>query len=190
MIRPIIRTFTGRHVNPLDLKYDDIDIQDIAHALALCNRFSGHSKKPISVAQHSYYVHRVCANGIIKPERWLLRQALLHDASEAYLGDVSKWVKQHEAMEGYRYHEALAQRVIAERFGIPFEMHLMVKTADDLMVRFEGRHLTAGISPDFLAEHPNYPPVSDIERKDIGYWKAWSWKMAENQFLKTWEKVK
>src|SRR4051812_2148358 len=94
---PLILTYTGKHVNPFDLKPDDICIEDIAHALALCNRFAGHTKRPMSVAQHSVYVSRLCPNYRLA--------GLLHDASEAYLGDVTKWVKSTHEFEAYREAE-------------------------------------------------------------------------------------
>src|SRR5580765_2644929 len=86
-MKPLILTFSGKHVNPLNLRPEDIDIVDIAHALACCNRFAGHCRRPINVAQHSVYVSRLC------DDTGFERQALLHDASEAYLGDITKWLK-------------------------------------------------------------------------------------------------
>ena len=48
-----IQSWTGRRVFPLDPLPDDIDVRDIAHALAHVNRFTGHTKYGYSVAQHS-----------------------------------------------------------------------------------------------------------------------------------------
>src|ERR1051325_8384123 len=99
---PFITTFTGRKVNPLDIRPEDVDIRDIAHHLALLNRFVGASKRPISIAQHSIYVYKLLIG-----TGWE-KEGLFHDAPEAYLGDVSKWLKQTDTMRGYRHAEAQA----------------------------------------------------------------------------------
>src|SRR4051812_30250690 len=76
-----MQTFTGRQFWPVDPRADEIAIEDIARALAMTCRFGGHVRFHYSVAQHSFLVSLVCS-----PEHALW--GLLHDASEAYLGDV------------------------------------------------------------------------------------------------------
>lgn len=88
----------------------DIRLDDIAHALAHQSRFGGHGEQSATVAQHSVHVSRICL-----PER--ARWALLHDAAECYLGDVSTELKRV-----LPYFKELEQRwtdVISERFGVP-----------------------------------------------------------------------
>jgi hypothetical protein len=169
---PVIRTFTGKLVNPLDLRHEDIDIVDIAHALSLCNRFAGHTKFPISVAQHSVFVAKLCP--------WEPLTALLHDASEAYLGDVTKWLKHSDAMAGYREAEERAQRVIYEVFDCALDSPPEIEVADRLMVQFEGR---AGFGDDFLIDHPNYPPLTQAQIELIKPWTPLFWWEAEKAFL-------
>lgn len=68
------------------------DISEIAHALAQINRFTGHCKRPYSVAEHSVLVATIAASEGASTSAQLA--ALLHDAHEAYTGDVSspaKW---------------------------------------------------------------------------------------------------
>lgn len=68
------------------------DIREIAHALAQINRFTGHCKRPYSVAEHSVLVADIAASEGASTSAQLA--ALLHDAHEAYTGDVSspaKW---------------------------------------------------------------------------------------------------
>ena len=127
-----ITTFTGREVDPLDIRFDDIDIRDIAHALALCNRFAGHTRWPISVAQHSVGVSFLSGSN-----REHQLQGLLHDAAEAYLGDVTKWLKDSPEMAAYRAAEDAALSTIMYKFGLPSELHSIVNAADRMMVRFE-----------------------------------------------------
>ena len=168
----VIRTFTGREVDPLNLRQEDINIEDIAHALALCNRFAGHTAHPISVAQHSVYVSRLAEEEPF--------QGLLHDASEAYLGDVTKWLKRMPAMAGYREAEERAQNTIYQAFGCSIHTHPSVENADRIMVRYEGR---LGLGPAFAIRQPGYPPLTDEEIAAIGAWGFISWKKAEQMFL-------
>jgi hypothetical protein len=181
MLRPVITTYTGRNVNPLD-PGGDINILDIAHSLALCNRFAGHTKEPISVAQHSVYVAALC------PAHAL--QGLLHDASEAYLGDVTKWLKAQPQMEAYREAEHLLQAAIYRYFGVPVEQHESVTLADRMMVRWEGMvgfgrdWSVSGVNP---AAHREYPQLTteELTRIDMlfGGWRFWEWREAQEKFL-------
>lgn len=67
------------------------DISEIAHALAQINRFTGHCKRPYSVAEHSVLVASIAAGEGASIDAQLA--ALLHDAHEAYTGDVSSPAK-------------------------------------------------------------------------------------------------
>lgn len=109
-----IRTFTGRYVNPLDLKIDDIAIEDIAHHLAGINRYTGATPIPFNVAQHSVLVAQLLAHEGPR----LQLAALLHDASEAYLNDIASPVKHDPRMAFYREAEAAAMTVIFTRFDL------------------------------------------------------------------------
>lgn len=173
-LRGGIYTYTRRYVSPLALRPSDIVIEDIAHALALVNRFAGHTSRPISVAQHSVYVSRLC-------EGPHALQALLHDASEAYLGDVTKWLKAEPEMEHYRRAEARAQRVICRVFGVSSRLHTTVEVADRLMVRYEAFHVWGPRMP--LFQRPDYPPPTPEECDRVGAWKPWPWKWARESFL-------
>lgn len=170
--KPMLTTFTGRRVNPMDLKAADIDIRDIAHHLACINRWCGALREPISVAQHCVHVS------------WLLRgtgfelDGLLHDASEAYLGDVTKWVKRHPSMEFYREAESKATAVIAERFGIQAEMPEAVDRADRLMINIEGDFGFQDWKP-----LPGFPEPTTDELFESNLFRSWHWSVAEARFL-------
>lgn len=171
---PRIFTFMGKPVNPLALQVEDIHILDIAHALALQNRFVGHTRFPISVAQHSVFVCRLCNYSL---------KALLHDASEAYLGDVSKWVKQSPMMEFYRGAEKQAQTIVYAAFGMDSIESDELKEADALMVRWEAYQ---GWHGNFVFDVPAYDvPLTLEERERIGPWEPWNWEFAEERFLQT-----
>jgi len=81
-----ITTNSGKRFDFTQPFDNTFDIHDIAHALAHINRFTGHTDQPYSVAQHSVYVSNIV------PPRYALA-GLMHDAAEAYLGDVSAPLK-------------------------------------------------------------------------------------------------
>ena len=107
-----ITTVTGKHFYPLNPNPKDIDIEDIAQSLSLICRANGHFKHFYSVAQHSI----ACAEEAI--ERGcsveVILGCLLHDASEAYLCDVTRPVKKH--IPQYLRAEEKLQAVIWKRF--------------------------------------------------------------------------
>jgi hypothetical protein len=187
-VKPVICTFTKKVVNPLALTPKDIDIRDIAHALALINRFVGHTPKPVSVAQHSVYVSRLVEVdlGIDHP---VTLQALLHDASEAYLGDVSKWVKATPAFESYRDIEDRTQRMIYRKFGLRPKTDYLVENADRLMVCYEGWRSYGPEFHLFKLKLPGYYRPTGVEQEKVGPWKPWIWKWAEESFLQRFHEI-
>jgi len=131
----VIPTFTGRLVNPLDLKPEDVDIVDIAHHLARIGRYTGATRGDFaySVAQHSVSVSLLC------PENRLW--GLLHDASEAYLNDIARPLKYAPSFAAYKEFEALAMAAIATRFGLQMPEPKEVKWADNKVLATEYRDL-------------------------------------------------
>lgn len=125
-----IQTYTGRKFWPLDPRPEDVCIEDIAHALANKCRFTGHTRQFYSVAQHS-----VICSFIVRPENRLA--ALLHDASEAYLPDVSRPVKQH--LDGFHAIEDHLMGVIGSVFGVSLPFPSEVKYADNVALVTERR---------------------------------------------------
>ncbi len=84
MNNPWIQTFTGKIVYPFSPDYGQINIVDIAHALSMKCRFNGHSQFFYSVAQHCVEVSKISKNPLL---------GLLHDAAEAYIGDIAAPIK-------------------------------------------------------------------------------------------------
>lgn len=133
-----IRTYTGRAFEPLNPDPNAIVIEDIAHALANNCRFTGHVKWHYSVAQHSILVSEIVPNE-------LALTGLLHDASEAYLSDVARPIKQQpEFGDVYLRYEKGIEEAIAERFGIVYPYPDEVKEADNLLLVTEARDLMYG----------------------------------------------
>lgn len=105
-----MQTFTGRQFFPTAPRGEDLAIEDIAHALSLICRYGGHVHRFYSVAEHC--VHLSYA---VEPEHALW--ALMHDSTEAYVGDMVRPLKQ--SMPAYRQVEDHLMTVIAEHFGLP-----------------------------------------------------------------------
>lgn len=124
-----IRTFTGKYVDPLALKPEDICIEDIAHHLSLICRYTGACPFPFSVAQHSLMVSYFmeAKHGWRTPAL----AGLLHDASETYLNDIASPVKHNPAMLFYREAEDRAERLIFSTFGIDYSWMALTKPEDD-----------------------------------------------------------
>lgn len=170
----LIRTFSGRELNPFNLHFEEIVIEDIAHSLACLNRFCGHTFRPISVAQHSVFVARLCEGTGFE------LKALLDDAAEAYLGEVTRWVKRTPEFAAYRECEKRAQETIWARFGCPEGGDNYIESADRIMVRYEGMK---GFGPEFAIDAPGYEPLTPSEIEQVGKWSPWSWREAEEIFL-------
>lgn len=116
-----IRTFTGKVFDLKILDPDSICIEDIAHALSQTARFAGHLPEMYNVAQHSILVSSKC-------DRKHKLAALLHDASEAYLGDMPSPFK--KMMPEYKILEDKLMRVIAEKFGFEYPLNPQIKQFD------------------------------------------------------------
>ncbi len=145
-----MQTASGRQFWLLDPQVGDVDVNDIAHALSQICRFSGHTKQFYSVAQHSVLVSRICR---AEDALW----GLLHDASEAYLGDVIAPLKRQRAWDGYRILEDRVMGVICERFGLPRQMPASVHEADMVLLATEKRDV---MQPD-PASWGTLPPAME-----------------------------
>jgi hypothetical protein len=169
---PWLQTFTGRAFYPLDPRPEDVCIADIAHALALQCRFSGHCRVPYSVAEHSCRVMReVEGHGRCD----LSFAALMHDAAEAYVVDVPSPIKRHQSMTWYRETEARVMEAICERFGFSFESlgDPLIKRTDLVLLSTEAR--------DLLGPPPmDWGPLPMPLRERI---EPMSWRDAEAEFL-------
>lgn len=120
-MEPTIETVSGRCFSFVDIENNDVHLPDIAHALAHLCRYTGHVRRFYSVAAHSLFV------AMLVPERLRL-YALLHDASEAYLGDVSSPLKL--LLPDYKVLERRVQAHIYRSFGLEPVEPAEVKRAD------------------------------------------------------------
>ena len=121
----------SRPFYPFDPDPDMITIETIAHNLAQQTRCAGNGRGFYSVAQHSCIVMSLC-------EEYPL-EGLLHDAAEAYIGDLVKPLKIVSAE--YKIAEKAIDEVIADKFGLAYPWPYEVKMADLIALATEKRDL-------------------------------------------------
>lgn len=122
-----INTFNGHVFNILNPKPEMVDIQDIARGLAYKGHFGGQTPFYFSIAQHSVMVYRLMKyDHIINKD--ILLAALLHDASEAYIGDMVKPLKVH--LSKFCAIEDNIMEVIFKKFGLDIELLKVIKPYD------------------------------------------------------------
>jgi len=127
-----ILTRTGRRFDLLMPMADQVSTLDIAHALGNICRFNGHTSRPYSVAQHSLLV-----SSIVPAEHQLA--ALLHDATEAYVGDMVRPLK--ALLPDYSAIENGIWLVICERFNLDPQLPACIHEADMIALATERRDL-------------------------------------------------
>jgi hypothetical protein len=132
-------TRSGRHIRVLDPRPEDVWMPDIAWALSRICRFGGHSPCHDSVAQHSVIVSELCP-------RELQLVGLLHDATEAYVGDVIGPLKHAlpELMEVERRWAEAIEGALGGVAGWLTDLAKPVHEADHLAFHMEWENLFVG----------------------------------------------
>lgn len=143
----LLRMCSDRLVNVFELKPEDICIEDIAHSLGHQCRYGGHTKFHYSVAQHCVYVAATVLN--MSGSSSLALMALLHDASEAYLTDLPRPLKDLPVFDFYRDLENQVQRKIMKAFNLPVELDPLVMQIDREILTYECQQL---FNPPFFPE--------------------------------------
>jgi hypothetical protein len=175
---PFIQTLSGRRVNPLDAAPEDIDPTDIARALANTCRFGGHSRAFYSVAQHSAIVCDLLAERGATPDE--LMAALLHDAAEAYLGDLPHPLKHRSELGAqFRQAEKRLEAVIERRFALP-DASARVKPLDRALLATERR--------TFSEVTWHWPELDGAEELDLQI-DPWPPERAREEFLLRYERI-
>lgn len=157
-----IRTFTGKVFDLAIMDPDSICIEDIAHGLAHTARFGGQLMEFVSVAQHCFTVYNMCSQ-----ENKLA--GLLHDAAEAYLGDMPSPFK--KMMPEYKAIEHRLMTVIAEKFGFQYPFEKQIKVLDQQVLELEWESFVL-FNPDFTS------------------YRSWAPEYAEKQFLMAFNSLK
>lgn len=178
MSNPWMQTFTGKRFDLAEPLAALVDVRDIAHGLARCCRYAGQCNTFYSVAQHSVLVSRQVA-----PEHALA--GLLHDAAEAYVGDLVSPLRRLPELEGYNAVHDRVLRAVFVRFGVGWPLHASVKEADVRLLATEAASWNGlvGETPGWdawgvVCAGP-YPLRID----------PWSVGRAEGEFLNEFEKI-
>lgn len=160
-----MQTYTGRQFWPLDPRAEEIDIADIAHALSLICRYGGHAIQFYSVAEHCVLMSQAVSE---PSKKW----ALLHDAAEAYLGDIIRPLKRH--LDGYSALEMNLMREVCHRFNLMGLTPDEVEQADNRILLDERAQNMAPTPHDW---HVDGPPLGVTLR-------FWTPRQAEFAFIK------
>jgi hypothetical protein len=154
----VVSTASGREIDlgRLEIDHTSITVRDIATHLSRINRFNGATTFPYSVAQHSVLVVRIVEHMKGSPIEAFI--ALLHDAHEAYMGDITRPV--YRALNignGCHAVDFLRQRLdraISRAFGIDLEMPCaVVAAADNQALATEWRDLMPGPLPKGYSQY-------------------------------------
>lgn len=170
-MEPWIITNSGIKFDLLETKVHMINIRDIAHALSNVGRFGGHCKQFYSVAQHSVHVSQVVS------EEYAFC-ALMHDATEAYIGDMVSPLK--AAIPLFKEVEQNLWEVIASKYGLPKYLPGPVKYADYQLLKAEKR--------DIMPETEDWEFLKEISVPSL-YISAWSSDYSKVRFLKRFQEL-
>ena len=154
-----IKTFTGHYIDVFNPKPETITIEDIAHALSNTARWGGHTEYFYSVASHSLWV----ADNV--PLEFQL-EALLHDGTEAYIGDMPKPIKMY--LPDFNKLEKNLDIAIRNKFGLPLIISSIVKQADIKSLEFEWENVKLS---NYTNNKTNHQIRDEFIKKFYSLWK-------------------
>lgn len=160
---PFIRLHSGGKFHILKPKLSELNIEDICWGLSHICRFTGHSDKFYSVAQH------VCLVSDLLPDNLKL-EGLLHDATESVYSDINSPLK--SVLPQYKELELRAEALVAKKFKLKFPYPSDVKLADMRLLVTEFRDLMTGSDYKDL-------PFQPLDKKI----KPWSIQKSREEFI-------
>lgn len=168
-----MQTRSGLEFCPLDPTPESMRVEDIAESLAKLCRYNGHCRGFYSVAEHSVrmaWAARKCWNSNL-----LTRCALMHDAAEAYTGDIPRPIKRQ--LGGIEELEDKIFSLIAEKFGLPSVLPSEIHDLDVLIYWRERRELMVR-SPIFDSREDH-----DLRLFDQPFMNSFGWNWQSAKFL-------
>lgn len=160
-------TASGRTIDLKRLSPEDIHLGDIAHHLTKICRFGGAMAlgSHYSVARHSLNLAYYAIDNKLKPN--IIKACLMHDASEAYLGDIVTGLK--GILIDYKYNqlETTVQEMIADKYDIDiYTTESIVKEFDTRIVLDEAASFMPHFYDIYKAQLIGYEPLDIIVRED------------------------
>lgn len=129
-----INTMSGRLINLLKPDLNDIVLRDIASGLSKKAHYSGQTKNYFSIAQHSILVSKLIENDF--PNDYKLQLAgLMHDAAEAYIGDMVSPIKSMFPL--FKTIENDLTHAIFEKFEMNISLMPKIKPYDNYILKLE-----------------------------------------------------
>lgn len=174
-----IETFSGKK---FFMSHPEFDIDDIAHAIGMQCRYTGHSNRFFSVAEHSMLVMRLVEDLKLGDPF----EGLMHDAAEGYLSDIAAPWK--VLLPDYKAIEAKIEGPLRKHWGLPTVLSDGVKRADWLALFIEARHLLPSKAADWIAPAGLKEQAAKL-RYPIHSWTpqfaTWEFKRAYDKLLAT-----
>jgi hypothetical protein len=173
-----IQTYTGHPFDFANPSQEAIWLEDIAHALSMQCRYNGHCRRFYSIAEHSYWASIRAADlaaektqrGEIKREHGIeiALAALMHDAAEAYVGDMVKPLKSMSGLEMFTYAETLVIEQICKKYPFPTDpiANDIVHQADMEMLAIEKRDVMGPCARPW----EGLLPIPEPNYVEIGFW--------------------
>lgn len=172
-MKNMIHLVSGGSYNFTNPELSVYTIEDIARNLSHINRFTGSTEVAYNVSQHSVYVSLLL-------EAWghqhLAMEGLLHDAVEAFTGDVSRPLK--DLLPDYRKIELKNEKAIFAKYNLPFPMDFLTKQADNAVFVAERRDLQPKCPQGMMDKEGNVIQAAPFKIV------PWSAKKSEKEFLK------
>ena len=152
-VGPTIMLQSGAWFDILDPGSSAFTIEDIAHGLAHTCRYAGQCRDFYSVAEHSLHVSNMCEEHKL--------EALLHDAAEAFIGDVTRPLKQ--LLPEYKRIEKSVERAVFERFGLDLPTSAEIKDADLRVLAAEQAQIMSPSTSEWAQTSGVYPAPIRVE---------------------------
>jgi len=175
MTEPYIGTYTNKKFYFLDPKPEQICIEDIAQALSMSCRFSGHVSTFYSVAEHCCIIADLVHKA--DKDRQEVMSALLHDASEAYICDIPRPIKPH--LNNYFDMELKIEKVIQKKYNIAPKTDL---------INYYDHHICGEEARQLFLHAPDW--VESFDRIAGVKINAWTPAQAKKEFLDRFDRLK
>lgn len=164
----IVELLSGNWIDVLNPRPEDIYLSDIAGGLSKICRFHGQTNGFYSVAEHSVLCAVLAEQRALDPV--LVRAAFLHDAHEAYIGDIPTPIK--ALIPGIEEVSRHLDQAVAKQFAIDPDLFYSpdIKEIDHLALSVEAYEFMSLTTPGFkesLRPADQHPVV--IEHTELGF---------------------